>query len=165
MLFGALYGVLYSFYLAIKNKKLFLRKMLTIFKSRKIKLLIILIPIIYFISILILSRIDFELKIILYAILTLLFLLTFLFIFLKIVELSCMIKRKSIKEVTEGEWIADDKIKKKYKISDLGINSEQIRLLKQEGINNILIKEGMPFTPTFLIAVIISMIVGSLIPI
>ncbi|GIU69536.1 MAG: hypothetical protein KatS3mg002_0772 [Candidatus Woesearchaeota archaeon] len=41
---------------------------------------------------------------------------------------------------------------------DLGISKEQIELLKKSKIKKVLVKEGIPFIPAFLIAFILTMI-------
>jgi hypothetical protein len=80
-----------------------------------------------------------------------------------------MYKRITPDKLTEGDWIANNiKIDGKY-ISgpkDLGIEKKQINQLidlwKKGKIKKVLIKEGMPFIPSFFIAFIITLIYGNL---
>ena len=79
-----------------------------------------------------------------------------------------MFKRLKPKELSEGDWIEKDiKIgsKKVYTKKELGVSKKQIRLLKkyyEKGkIKSVLVKEGIPFVPSFLIAFIISLIFNS----
>ncbi len=70
--------------------------------------------------------------------------------------------------MTEGDWIAKE-IKYKGKVitgpKDLGIEKKQInklkRLFKLNKIRKVLIKEGIPFVPSFLAGWIITVVWGS----
>ena len=92
----------------------------------------------------------------------------YLWIFVKAIEKTSMVKSVKPSELTEGDWIVKNiKYKGKYICGpkDLGIEKKQIRelvkLYKQKKIKNILIKEGIPFVPSFLIAYIISLVIGN----
>jgi hypothetical protein len=80
-----------------------------------------------------------------------------------------MLKYVTPKELTEGDWIAKDIIIKHNKIAgpkDLGIEKSQIKKLIQlynKGkIKKVLIKVGIPFVPSFLIAYLLTMLSGNL---
>ena len=70
----------------------------------------------------------------------------------KAVEYSCMIKAVSPKKVTEGDWLYDDIVVagKKIKSSWHGVSKSQLVLIKSKARGKILIKFGIPFTPSFL---------------
>ncbi|MBU0999709.1 hypothetical protein KKG24_05445, partial [Patescibacteria group bacterium] len=53
--------------------------------------------------------------------------------------------------------------KKIYSKKSLGVTKKQIALIKKAKIKSVIIKEGIPFVPSFLIGVLISLIFGSLI--
>ena len=72
-----------------------------------------------------------------------------------------MIKAVHPSIVTEGDWIAKDVIVSGKKIcgpKDLGITKEQLALLqklaRQKKIKSVIVKYGIPFIPTFLIALL-----------
>jgi len=74
-----------------------------------------------------------------------------------------MLKYVEPKELTEGDWIAKDiKVKGEYITGpkDLGIEKKQINKLikfyKLGKIKKVLIKEGIPFVPSFLLAFIVT---------
>jgi hypothetical protein len=74
-----------------------------------------------------------------------------------------------VEKLTEGDWIVKDVIVGGKRIcgpKDLGISKPQIEVLlklKQKGkIRKILVKEGMPFVPVFLISFVISLIWGNI---
>ncbi|MBI2574772.1 hypothetical protein HYV82_02720 [Candidatus Woesearchaeota archaeon] len=80
-----------------------------------------------------------------------------------------MLKYVGPEKLTEGDWIAKDiYVGGKYVCGpkDLGIEKSQIRqLLKYRHlgkIKKVLIKEGIPFVPSFLIAFLLSVKFGSL---
>ncbi|MCK4588847.1 MAG: prepilin peptidase [Nanoarchaeota archaeon] len=84
------------------------------------------------------------------------------------VEKIAFYKHVRPEDLTEGDWIAKNVVVGGEKICgprDLGINEEQIAKLvelKQKGkIQKILIKEGIPFVPSFLIAFAVTIIFGA----
>ncbi|MBI2656261.1 hypothetical protein HYX03_00805, partial [Candidatus Woesearchaeota archaeon] len=92
----------------------------------------------------------------------------YLWIFVKAIEKSAMNKLVEPSKLTEGDWIVNDVfVGKKYICGpkDLGIEKRQIKKLigfyRQGKIKKILIKEGIPFVPSFLIAFIVTLIFGS----
>ncbi|MBI4439215.1 prepilin peptidase [Candidatus Woesearchaeota archaeon] len=91
-----------------------------------------------------------------------------LWLFSKSVEKSCMLKRVDPVRLTEGDWIARDVYcDGKYVCGpkDLGIEKHQIALLlrlKAKGkVNSVLVKEGIPFVPAFLISFLVSLKYGN----
>ena len=97
------------------------------------------------------------------------FLTTFyVWIFVKSIEKSSMYKLVEPNKLTEGDWIVKDVYINKQYITgpkDLGIEKKQIKLLieayKRKKIGKVLIKEGIPFVPSFLIAFIITFVIGN----
>ncbi len=161
------YASLWSFVLALRNRKVFLKS----FKEelRRFFWLRILIFVLTFIFIIfLLITLDTLIKIFVLVTITLIVLLFYLTIFMKAVEKSCMLKLVNPEKLTEGDWIAKDvKIDGKYVCGpkDLGITKKQIRTLlalkKKNKIKKILIKEGIPFVPSFLIAYLVTLFLGA----
>lgn len=170
LLIGATYGLICSLTLAFKNWNNFFREFKKALHSSKTKksrnYVIIFIFLILFLSFLSRGTIFSSF---LFA-LALLALVTFcLWIFVKAVEKACMIKSMPPNELTEGDWIVRNiKYKGKYICGpkDLGIEKKQIKelvkLYKQKKIKEVLIKQGIPFVPSFLIAFIVSLFFGNL---
>jgi prepilin peptidase CpaA len=82
----------------------------------------------------------------------------------KAVEKCCMYKILPAEKLTEGDWIAKTvKAKGKYICGpkDLGITKEQIKLLKKMKVKEVLVREGVPFVPSFLIAFLLALWIGS----
>lgn len=170
LIVGAIYGLLWSLFLVLKNWKKFYKKFRKTLHSAKILKLKA-----YLIGIIILMLILFSLNRknifgFLFLSLALMALVTFyLWVFVKAVEKTCMLKLVTPDKLTEGDWIAKNvKYKGEYLCGpkDLGIEKKQIRqlmkLYKQKKIKNILIKEGIPFVPSFLMAYIVSLFFGNL---
>ncbi len=82
----------------------------------------------------------------------LIFIFPFLFVFAKSLENVSMVREVSGMELREGDWLIEDiKIKgKTIKANWDGLSLRDVELLK--GKKKVLIKEGLPFVPAFLIA-------------
>lgn len=149
---GAVYGILWSVYLAIKNRKAFSKKFEKEF--RKLKIIFIFACVLLICSIIFYSSLEFSI-----AFLCLGLSITFViglisFIFVKAVEESCLIKKISASQLTEGDWIMEEiRMKGKLIASPKyhGITMKQINMLKNYR-GKIQIKLGVPFLPAFLIA-------------
>ena len=168
---GAIYGLIYSLVLAFSNRKKFVKELKKMF-SKKIVIRVrrfILIVVLLLVVILLFNK-DYVIRILL-LILSLVFLLGFyVYVFVQVVENSCMFKYVKPMKLTEGDWIAKDvKVNGKYITGpkDLGIEKKQIRALvkfyRKGKVKKILVKYGIPFVPSFLVAFIISLIFGNLI--
>jgi len=86
-------------------------------------------------------------------------LLYYTWLLLHALEKTCMQKAIAPAQLTEGDWIVEDVVVNGKRIcgpSDLGIEKNQIALLKryyaEKKVGKILIKEGIPFVPVFLMA-------------
>ncbi|MBN1155993.1 prepilin peptidase [Candidatus Woesearchaeota archaeon] len=160
LLAGAVYGAAWSFLLAARNKKRFLLEWNMIGKSRKtrtIKLTLL----ILLLSILIASVAvqDSFVRIPLLSLGIALSLGSYLWLFVKAVEKSCMLKYVRPKELTEGDWIEKEiRIKGKYICGpkDLGIEEKQIKQLIKLRVRKVLIKVGIPFVPSFLLGFVLA---------
>jgi len=75
-----------------------------------------------------------------------------LFIFAKSIEESCMVKRINPDKITEGDWLYEDIFigGKKIKSSWEGVSAKELELIRKKCRKKILIKFGIPFTPSFL---------------
>jgi len=163
MIFGALSGIVASFYLAIKHHKK-LREELRV-RLSKLKKVIYGLAIFLVISIVILLM-GFSLLLAIWAVAVILF---YLSILLKTVEDNFMFKTISPKKLIEGDWIVD-KIKVGGKVvytpERLGITKKNIELLqkleKQGKLKHIVVKEGIPFMVPILIGLLYSIAFGDL---
>tara|TARA_Y100000310_G_C20640196_1_gene793480 strand:- start:1586 stop:1843 length:258 start_codon:yes stop_codon:yes gene_type:complete len=80
-----------------------------------------------------------------------------------------MLKYVKPTEVTEGDWIAKDVIINNKRLTgpkDLGIERKQLNKLiayyKKGKIKKVLIKVGIPFVPSFLVAYVLTLLYGNL---
>ena len=92
----------------------------------------------------------------------------YLWIFVKAIEKSAMHKLVEPSKLTEGDWIVNDIFVNKQYIcgpKDLGIDKKQIKKLiefyKKGKVKKILIKEGIPFVPSFFVAFVITWVFGN----
>jgi len=130
---GAVYGLIWSVSLAVKNKNKFAGEFKKTLKDEKIIaakkwiliLLFILILLIVFIN-------EYSTKIILMSLALIIALTFYVWVFVKSVEKACMLKLVHPNVLTEGDWIAKEiKVKGKYIAGpkDLGIEKKQINQL------------------------------------
>jgi len=166
---GALYGLLWSVYLAYKNRQKFkkeFRKILSHEKSEKIKWAILALTILLVVVFFIIKISYIRILILSFAFIVLT--AFYLWAFVRAIEKSSMYKLVEPSSLTEGDWIVKDIVVNKVYITgpkDLGIEKKQIRrlieLYSKKKVGKILIKEGIPFVPSFLIAFIITLLFGN----
>ena len=93
-----------------------------------------------------------------------LFMLLYLWLMITCVEKVHMIKQIKVSKLTEGDWVIKPVEKNKkviYEPSKTGLTKEDIMLLKKNKISRVTVKEGIPFVPSFLIAYIVTLILGN----
>ncbi len=88
----------------------------------------------------------------------------YLFVMLRAVERVCFITVTPVSRLTEGDWIIRRVVVSGKELcgpKDLGISKEQIENLKQKKVQNVVVKSGIPFIPSFLIAFLITITYGN----
>lgn len=153
---GLGFGILFSVFMIFKNKKEFSKKFKESFKKYWIlgSVLIILGIVLLILSVIQKFFIVFGIAFILIPI---------LLVLVTSVQESSMKRYKSWKELAEGDWLVSSvRIGKKIiRPSADGLSRKDILLIKKSG-KKVLVLDGMPFIPVFLIALIISLIWGNL---
>lgn len=86
-------------------------------------------------------------------------LVLYLFLFVNTVERGCFYIYRTPKELVEGDWLAEDvRAGGKKVLSQKTLEKEDLFLLKtlevEKKLKKVLIKEGVPFVPSFLLAYI-----------
>ena len=171
LIIGALYGILWSIFLIFKNKGKFIKIFKSSMKNKKVTLAKKAVFILFIILILFSLIVpDGFIRLMLLYLAIVIALTFYLWIAVKAVENSCMLKYVKPQQLTEGDWIAKEvKIDGKYVTGpkDLGIEKKKIRklieLYKKGKIKKILIKEGIPFVPSFFVAYVITLMYGNLV--
>jgi len=143
MISGSAYGLIYSFVLWFKNKTAVNKEMARIAKGYSVKALEVLG---------IVLMLGGFVNSIFFLIGVLVFIFPLLYVFAKGLENVSMIREISGGELREGDWLVNDvKVGRRVVKADWdGLSLEDIELLK--GKKRVLIKEGLPFVPAFLIA-------------
>lgn len=167
LIIGAIYGIIYAMCLGFKNKENFKKQFLIINAEKNIRRLkICILSLSVFI---VLTSFIFLPKEVAYLggmLALILLILPYLMITLKSIEFSCMFKKLKPSQLTEGDWVQENIYKGKkliYKSSLLGIDKKSIQKLKKEKIKLVLIKEGIPFVPPFLVGTITTLLTGGVI--
>ena len=143
---GAFYGVIIGLVLGIKNRRRFVREFSTQFKKRK--------KIFYvstIIAIVLIIIAFFESLFLYLGILA--FIAPYIYFSAKSIDESCMIKKINTKYLTEGDWLYRNvKIGRRLiEAKWSGLSKEEVVLLRKKK-KNILIRQGIPFSPVFLIS-------------
>ncbi|MBR9705464.1 hypothetical protein GOV14_00350 [Candidatus Pacearchaeota archaeon] len=148
MILGSVYALLWSFVLVFLNFKQFKAGFVKYWKMfKKLIFVAIILAVLWIIFVFSLEKAELSL------VGLILVLFPILFVFAKTIENTCMVKLVEPKKVTLGDWLYKDiKIKgKKIKSNWEGVSEEQLKLIKSQK-KKILIKYGIPFTPSFLFA-------------
>jgi Flp pilus assembly protein protease CpaA len=170
LLAGAIYGLVWAVILAIKNRKAFVKELGKL-RTRRVLLirngLVGLLLLTLFGMVMLQNYVEKLLLIVIFVAATLLY---YFWLFTKAVEKSSMHKRISPEKLTEGDWVVNNIVVGRKHIAgpkDLGLQREQIdeliRLKKKKKIKCVLIKEGIPFVPSFLIGFVITLLVGNVV--
>lgn len=145
---GAFYGVVLSVILGFKNKKEFVREFSEQFNKKKNYFYVSLA-----FSIVLLVFAFFESFLLYLAIL--MFISPYVYFSAKAIDEACMIKKIDTRKLAEGDWLYRDMriggrlIKAKWS----GLSREEITFLRKKK-KEILIRQGIPFSPVFLISYI-----------
>lgn len=144
---GAIYSIIYSFFIIAKNKEKFSSEFKRISKNRKSILTVSTILFIISLAAGFYQNIAF-----LFAII---FIIPLVWIYTKSLD-KCMIVLTSPDKLTEGDWLEEEVHigKTTIKKSVHGLSFKEIQLLRKHK-KSILIKQGIPFVPAFLIALIV----------
>jgi hypothetical protein len=166
VLFGAVYGLVWSIFLAIKHRRTFVKGFGFWVRKREImiarRVMFALIALLFLVALVFVAR-EYQLPILLFIVM--LYMMFYIWILVKTIEETCMIKDVPVSKLTEGDWIYKDVyVGKKFMTGpkDLGISREQIELLKRYAakgkIRTVKIKEGIPFIPAFLLAYVATIV-------
>lgn len=144
---GSLYVFGWSLFLVVINFAKFRKEFVKQFKIYNMIFVISLVFVLLWLIISFFVGIEF----ILISLIFLLF--PILFIYSKAVEESCMVKKILPRELTGGDWLYEDIYVKGKKIEKSwhGVSREELNLIRKKYRRKILVRYGVPFTPSFLI--------------
>jgi Flp pilus assembly protein protease CpaA len=145
---GFIWSLLYSVYFINGNKRRFKKEWNENWKSYR---LLVLLALIFFLGGLVLGELGRYLGV-------LILFLSLVWVYIKSLDGAMKVERRA-GELREGDWIEENvKIGKRViKTSVHGLSLKDIEILKKYGKGRkILIKEGIPFTPAFLGALIVT---------
>jgi Flp pilus assembly protein protease CpaA len=166
-LVGAIYGLIYATVLAIKHSKDFKKQFKKINSQsdiKKIKWIIFIMAILIVITSFFFLPLD--LRILSSIIAVILLTIPYMLAMIKSVEFSCMYKKLKPSQLTEGDWVQKNIYKNKkliYKVNPYGIDQKAINILKKAKIKEVLVKEGIPFIPSFFIGTLLTIILANII--
>lgn len=149
---GAIYGLIMGLRITLSHKKDFLINFKNKFKKNKsIFYTSLIMSLVFFVSGFYSSFLFF------FGVI--LFVLPYFYFWAKTIDDFCMVKNVGVNKLREGDWlyknikIGNKLIKAKWD----GLTKEEIILI-QNKLNKVYIREGIPFTPVFLISIILLII-------
>ena len=159
ILAGAVYGLGYGMYLALKNRKAFAKSFMQKAhtpKMRRVRMGFQVLIVLALVNAFFIIQ-DVALKLLVVIFCAGAYSLIYLILFSRALEESCMKVKIPVSKLVEGDWVLEEvKLGKKKLIADkTGITQEQIALLKKHNIKKVLVKEGIPFVPSFLLAYVV----------
>ncbi|MBR9693425.1 prepilin peptidase [Candidatus Woesearchaeota archaeon] len=158
LLAGAVYGTLYTLSLVVKEWKVFKPAFVKEIRRPLIHRLRKIVLVLGFLLVIAVLLTPFAEKTILVLLLVMLYFLFYAWLIVKTVEKSVLIKTYPVEKLTEGDWIQEE-VKVKGKLicgpKDLGITNKQIAKLKRLKVKKVVVKEGIPFVPSFLLGFIL----------
>jgi len=149
LLLGAVYGIFWMSYLAIKKRNQFLLKFKEAIKNyKRTHLSIALISLTFLILSLFYSSLWYFVPFPLGTF--------YLFLFVNSVEKSCFLVKVKPDKLTEGDWLAESVYwRGKLLVNKKTLDRTSLDKIKKHGIKLVTIKEGIPFVPSFLFAYIV----------
>ncbi len=167
LLAGVVYALLWSIFLAVKNRKKFAKEARLGFgknvwaRRAALAFSLLMVAAAFFVE-------DYPARVLLAATGLLLALSVYLSVFSRAVERAGMLRFVKPSQLTEGDWIAKDVVVAGKRITgpkDLGVSKRQIalldRLYRRGKVRKVLIKIGIPFVPSFLIAFVATLAYGN----
>jgi Flp pilus assembly protein protease CpaA len=148
LLIGAVYSLIFSILIVLRNKQKFKREFFNVYNKNRI--------IVILTTIAALIALVFSIFNLIFIPILLLLLTPILMTYTKSLE-KCMLVVLRPEELTEGDWIESDiKVSKGVTIRKTvhGLTNEDIRILRKYK-KKVLVKEGIPFVPAFFIALIV----------
>ena len=167
LIVGVLYAVLWTFVLAAKHPRKVRKSFGEQIKKSKMLRNIVFATTIFLLLLSFLPK-DEGLRMAIYMLAVIGFATFYLLALVRAVEKACMYNLRAPEELTEGDWIAKDIAFKGKHIcgpKDLGIEKKQIKQLvelrRRGKITKVLIKEGIPFVPSFLVSFLVTLQFGN----
>lgn len=164
IIFGAIYGIIYSSILAFINRKGFMKSFKKYAYKRPVKILRMVLQgfavVALVLALFVIEYWYYKFIIVFFA--GLFYFMLYGWLFSKALEEGVMKKKLLVNKLVEGDWVIEEiKIGKKTIVPEkYGVTKEQIIMLKKANIKSVLVKQGIPFVPSFLIAYIISMLLS-----
>ncbi len=165
---GAVFGILFSIYLVARDWRRFTKEFNKRFRAKRREKWAVWIATV--VLLVISLSLPVHLKISMVILAGMLLLTFYMFVYLKAVEAASMIKWVSPERLTEGDWVVEDVVVGGKRIcgpKDLGIELSQIkrliRLKKKGKVRRVLVKYGIPFVPSFLLAFLLTYFWGNIV--
>ena len=152
---GAVYGIGFGVYLAIQRRETFKKTFRNIRTKKSILRMRIAFQILIVISLLLVFFVIQEqiLRLTIVILAAGLYLVFYAWMFSKALD-ECMKVQLPVSKLVEGDWVLGEITTKGKTIeaARFGITKKQIDELKKHKVKKVLVKEGIPFVPSFMLA-------------
>ena len=158
---GAIIGIFWTIYKVIKNFKEFKTTFKELIRSKKIiRVRIAIIIICAGLLIYGFTQIGIT-KILSVGFAAIIFFMFYFYMFNKAADKSCMKKEMDVAELVEGDWLAEEvKIGKKVFAAKMTLEKNDLETIKKHK-KTVVVRVGMPFLPSFVIAYLITFLIGN----
>lgn len=166
LLSGAVYGMIYTAGLALMHRKRFWKAFTKRLRTRKVHRLRIGLVGTGVVILLLIVFVNLQLKILLGFFLLGLYVLMYSYLAIKSIEETILLKKYPVGKLTEGDWVAEEvRVRGKVLVPErnTALTKEQIGALKKHRIRTVMVREGIPFVPAFLIAFVLLMLITLLV--
>ena len=167
---GAIYGLVWSVYLFVKNRKEVIKEFRVLMR-KKIRMLVshtligVVLLLLFSFDRLILTFLPIVAVYLFLAIAVFFIFYPYLYLTVKSIEIVGMLKWIPPSRLVEGDWVAKE-VKYKGKVlcspKDLGLEKYQIEALKKAKIKKVLIKDGIAFVPSIFLGTVLTLIYGNI---
>ncbi len=161
---GALYGLIWTSVLAARHRKMVVKMLKRRLKSTRTKRFVVLLLSVFAIAILFAIQ-DIAWRIFIAATVLFIVLYQYILVYVQSVELSCMYKVVPTHRLTEGDWLAKNVFlnnKLVCSAKSLGLTKDDIDRLRKSGIDKVMVRQGIPFVPSFLIGAVATLVLGNI---
>jgi len=160
---GAIYGLLWVLGLAIKDRKRFWPEFKKrIYEHKTMHLVLGIVSLLVFVLFLFGLKYNFSFvwPLVPFPLATF-----YLFLFVTTVENTCFIMKRPVSKLTEGDWLAEevkinDKVVMKRKTLEREDLDKLLILHKEKKIDQVIVREGVPFVPSFFFAYVTFLVLG-----
>ncbi len=126
----------------------------------RVRIALLTVALILFVS---LFFIGWQEKLLVMSLILSLYSLTYVWICSRVLETGILTVRTPVSRLVEGDWLVAE-VRKNGRVlvrpKNTGLTRQQIAILKRHKVRRVLVREGIPFVPSFLLALLVQVLLG-----